>query len=70
MVSWGVREKLEVIWSVLVVRCNVEGHESVKELLAGLVVAEQSVAVDVVQLALTGRGATTGHPGNHTHIQA
>ena len=48
MVCRGVGEKLEVIWSVLVVLYNVERHESVNKLLAGFVVAQQRVTVDVV----------------------
>ena len=41
-----------------------------EELLTGLVVAEESVPVHVVQLTVGGRGTTAGYPGNHTHIKA
>ena len=69
MVCGGVGEKLKIVWCVLVVRCNVESHQSVKKFLAGFVIAEKCVTVDMVQLAVVGRRATAAHPGNHTHIQ-
>lgn len=48
MVSWGIREQLQVIGSVFVVGGDIEGHEAVEEGLAGRMEGEQSVPVHMV----------------------
>ena len=48
MVGGGVGQQLEVVGSVLVVGGYVESHQPVEELLAGLVVGEESVPVHMV----------------------
>lgn len=48
VVGGGVGQQLEVVGSVLVVGGYVESHQPVEELLAGLVVGEESVPVHMV----------------------
>ena len=49
---------------------DVEGHETMEELLTGFVVAEQRVPVDVVELAVGGRRTPGRYPGNDTNVKA
>ncbi len=52
MMGRRIREHLQVVGRVLVVGGDEEGHHPVEELLAGGVVREQRVPVDVVQGAV------------------
>jgi hypothetical protein len=62
LIDWGeqyeqvmgrsVGHKLQVVGRILVVRRDVECHHSLQEGLRGLVVGEESVTVDVEELAL------------------
>ena len=48
VVCRSVREQLQVIWSVLVMRRDEERHEVMEKHFAGLVVGEQRVSVHMV----------------------
>ena len=56
VVGRGVREHLEIVGRGLVVRGHEERHDAVEELLAGGMVREQRVPVDVVQRAVLRQG--------------
>ena len=58
MVGRGIGHHLEIVGGVLVVRRHEEGHDPLKEGLRCSVVAEQGVAVDVVEVAVFFRRAT------------
>ena len=52
MMRRSIRHHLEVVRSVLVVRGHKQGDDTLQEGLRGSVVAEQSVPIDVVQVAV------------------
>ena len=56
MVGRSVAQQLQVLGRVLVVAGHEEGHEAVEEGLAGRVVGEEGVPVDVVEAAVLGAG--------------
>ena len=62
MVGWSIGEHLQVVGAVLVVAGHEQRHHPVEELLAGRVVGEQRVPVDVVEGAVLGQGCPTTYP--------
>ena len=58
MVCRSVGHELEVVWLVLIVTRDVEGHHSLEENLRCRVIAEKSIPRDIIELALRRVGAT------------
>ncbi len=57
MVGRGIGEHLEVVGRVLIVAGHEERYDPVEKLLAGRVVGEQRVPVDVVEGAVLWQGS-------------
>ena len=51
--SWCIRQHLQIVWSVFVVRRNKDRHKFVQELLTRGVVREESIPIHKVKLTLT-----------------
>ena len=52
--GWSVGEQLEIVRRVFVVRSDVERPDALEEGLGELVIAEERVAIHVVELAIVG----------------
>lgn len=52
MVTRCITHQLEIVWRVLVVTRDVEGHHPLKEHLGSGMVTEKSIAVDVEQFTI------------------
>ena len=71
MMCRSVGHELEIVWLVLVVTRDVEGHHSLEENLRRRVVTEECVPRDIIELALRRVGAALDRPlGDYRGIQA
>ena len=47
----GIRQELQIVGRILVVRRHIQGHHALQKVLGGLVVRKQRVPLDVIEIA-------------------